>query len=355
MIKKILCIGPFKKPSNAYLRTVSFERLGYEVRRVDISEANNSKNIFLKIFRRLDKPFLRRRLLKQIGIDIKEFLPDLVFIEKGICFNRNDIDFFKSTLKKNTKIAHLNPDDPFGDLRKGWKKFVSSISSYDVHFVPKEANRKDYKERGAKEVFVYDRSFSPEYHRPIKISEKENTFFKSCIGFIGSYAPLREYFIYQLITQGIEVAIWGDGWEKGKYWNIIKLYFRAESQTGDNYIKVISGMDIALHFVRHENRDLQDSRTFEIPACGTFMLAERTSDHERLFIEDREVVFFDSIETCLEKCKIFLKNDEDRLKIAKAGYNKVINSNYDYKSRSKEMIEAIEGCEQNNKFWIGIR
>jgi len=355
MIEKILCIGPFKKPSNAYLRTISFEKLGYGVRRVDISEANNSKNILLKVFRRIDRPFLRRRLIKQIEIDIKEFSPDLVFIEKGVCFDKNDIAFFKSALKKNIKIAHLNPDDPFGDFRKGWKKFVSSIPSYDVHFVPKEINREDYKERGAKEVLVYDRSFSPDYHRPIEMSEKENTYFKSRIGFIGSYAPFREYVIYKLISQGIEVTIWGDGWEKGKYWNNIKGSFRGHSQTGDNYIKAISGMDVALHFIRHENRDLQDSRTFEIPACGTFMLAERTSDHERLFVEDREAVFFDSIETCIEKCKLFLKNDEHRLKIAKAGYNNVIENNYDYKSRSKEMIEAIEGHKQKEISWNGIR
>ncbi len=340
-MQKILCIGPFQKPSNANLRTLSFESLGFEVERVDVSDRNLSRNIFSRIKRRITRPLTRKYLSKIITKKIRGFLPDLIFIEKGVDFNKEDLIYFRTLSEKPIKIAHLNPDDPFGDFKNGWGRFISSIPYYDFHFVPKEINKKEYIEHGAKKAYVYDRSFSPDYHRPMNIPENEKNYFKSSIGFIGSYAPYRESIIYSLICDGLDVTIWGDGWEKGRYWSTLSSHLRGKCQTGDNYIKAIIGMDIALHFVRHENRDLQDSRTFEIPACGTFMLAERTTDHERLFIENKEVVFFNSAETCIEKCKYYLNNPSSLKKIAEAGMNRVVESNYDYKSRSKEILESI--------------
>jgi spore maturation protein CgeB len=62
----------------------------------------------------------------------------------------------------------------------------------------------------------------------------------------------------------------------------------------EEYIKTINGMEIALHFLRHGNRDEQDSRTFEIPACKVFMIAESSELHLQLFKENEEAVFFSS-------------------------------------------------------------
>jgi len=56
-----------------------------------------------------------------------------------------------------------------------------------------------------------------------------------------------------------------------------------------------------MRFLRCENRDEQDSRIIEITACGSFMLAERTAAHNRLFIENMEAVYFDTNEELLKK------------------------------------------------------
>jgi spore maturation protein CgeB len=253
------------------------------------------------------------------------------------------------------QIVHLNPDDPFGHYGDTiWKTFIAAIPEYDVHFVPKERNRKEYAELGAKRVYVYDRSFDPANHRPWSLSAEEMEKWGCKIGFIGSYAPHRESILAAIAEAGLPLVIWGNGWARGMHWGRLKAHWRGGAQFGEDYAKAISGMDIALHFLRHENRDLQDSRSFEIPACKTFMLAERSSDHLRLYKAGEEADFFDSPEECIAKCRYYLDNALKRQQIARNGYRRIFHSGYDYKSRVEEMLQAITSKDSEKKSWRGI-
>lgn len=195
--------------------------------------------------------------------------------------------------------------------------------------------------RGAKRVIPFDRSFSAQVHRPLALSMEEKQRFGVAVGFIGSWAPAREAAIASLIRKGIKVEVYGVNWEKGAHWNTIKPYYRGKSLFGDEYAKAICGMDIALHFLRRENRDEQDSRTFEIPACGSFMLAERSKAHERLFKDGVEAVFFDSHEDLELKVKYYLKNNNERKAIAREGHFRALQSGYEHSPRLRQLLDRI--------------
>ena len=144
-----------------------------------------------------------------------------------------------------------------------------------------------------------------------------------------------------LIKNNIPVSVSGDGWPKGKHWSIVQPFYKGPSIYGEAYIHTINGMDVALHFLRHGNRDEQDSRTFEIPACKVFMIAERSELHTRLFKEDEEAVFFSSKEELLQKVKHYLDAKESRDRIALNGYKRSFESGYTHEERMKMVVEKI--------------
>lgn len=240
------------------------------------------------------------KIRAQIGATIIKFEPDLVYVEAGLFLNASDIDKLRAKGPNNMTIAHSNPDDPFGKFTAGWGRFIDAIPAYDIHFIPKEENRLEYVKCGAKSVFVYDRSYDPETHHPLTLSGEDIATYGCKVGFIGTWGLDREKVLVEIIRAGIPLAIWGSDWPKGNFWPEIKPAWRGRHQVGEDYTKAICGMEITLHFLRHENRDLQDSRTFEIPACGSFMLAERSTDHERLFKDGIEAIYFDSTKDLLE-------------------------------------------------------
>lgn len=339
---KILYIGELYFGSTCLMRMETLKSLGQDVTGLNTLPLNNNLIMFLdRLNHRLNYKFDFEKLNNKI---IDEFIKqnfDIVWIDKGKRVYPVTLKELKK-INPKVKLVHINPDDPFSKFRTGWKTFIDAIPFYDVHFVAREVNISEYKQLGAKRVYSYDRAYDPEIHKPIKLNEEDREKYYCKVGFIGSWAKDRERTIAFLIDNNVEVAVWGNGWNRGKYWNKIKKYFRGSGLKGIEYSKAINGMEIALHFLRKENRDEQDSRTFEIPACGTFMLAEKTKKHIEFFKENEEAVFFDNDEELLKKVNYYLINSTERIRIANNGYKRSKSSGYTYKERLSKLLTLLE-------------
>lgn len=263
---------------------------------------------------------------------------DLLWIDKGVLVKPSTLLWIKSR-QPGCRLVHFNPDDPFGAYRKGWAVFLKAIPHYDVHFVARQQNLEEFARLGGKNIHAYDRSFSPQLHRPVELTEEEKEKYGAPVGFIGTYARDRAGAIAHLIQNGIPVAVYGNGWPGQEYWDTIRPHYRGPSRFGEEYVRVINGMGIALHFLRRENRDEQDSRSFEIPACGVCMIAERSPKHETLFEKDTEAVFFDTPEELLEKVRYYLAHPEQARHIGAAGRRRSIRSGYDHLNRMKSLLD----------------
>lgn len=284
-------------------------------------------------------------LNKRIQKVISKRKYDVVLIDNKPYLSAYTLKFIKK-LHPYTRIANLLTDDPFGKFSRSWPLLKRTASLYDLFFVQRQVNTKELKNQGAKRVEICYRSFDPAYNRPMELVGVDEKEYHVPIGFVGTYENVRASYVAYLIQNNVPVWVRGNDWPAGEYWDIIKPFYKGPSVFEEEYIKAINGMDIALHFLRHGNRDEQDSRTFEIPASKIFMIAERSDVHEQLFKENEEAVFFSTKEELLEKVKYYIAAHGERRKIAENGYRRCVESKYDHRSRMESVINTIMNTDK---------
>jgi len=65
------------------------------------------------------------------------------------------------------------------------------------------------------------------------------------------------------------------------------------------------------------NRDLHTTRSLEIPYAGGLLCAQRTVEHQGLYLEGVEAVFWSDAKECVKVCKDLLTNGKiDQLRMA---------------------------------------
>ena len=270
--------------------------------------------------------------------------PDLLWIEKG-----NMI--YPSTLKAvhdvspNTKIYAYSDDDMFHAINHT-RAYVKSLPYYDTVFVTKSynANADELPAMGAKQCIMVDKAYDPDQHKPLELSSAEQIELVCDVSFIGSYAPERGEVLNFLAKSGVSVVVWGNGWEIFKPENRNLVITKKPLVNVPNDLRLTKGINAAkinLGFLRKINRDLQTDRSIEIPACRGFMLAERSVEHEQLFEDKKEAVYFENKTELLNKIRYYLKHKQERIQIAKAGYERTRRDGYSHKDRMEKMLRAI--------------
>ena len=268
---------------------------------------------------------------------------DMLWVDAPRLINAETLIKVKRENPKLFIIAFIM-DNPFPVQGSNWKRFQKAIPSYDIHFVIRDDNISKLENKGAQHVIRYHKGYDSQYHRLLPNEEKKYDVF-----FAGRWEKKRESDIAFLIQNGIFVTVAGiNDWKrKGKYWDIIKGSFIETGVYGQDYTKALNHSKIALCFYSGWNKDLENSRMYEIPACGTFMLAKRNSENIKFFEEAKEAEFFLSDEELLEKVKYYLSHPQERQRIAAAGRKRCLTSGYSYRERLKWMLQIV--CESKEK------
>jgi spore maturation protein CgeB len=218
--------------------------------------------------------------------------------------------------------------------------FIQCLPLYDGFITTKSYGVAELSALGCRNVVFVDNAYDPLQHRPALEADGSPVAFETDVGFVGSHERDRAELIEFLARAGIPVTIRGNGWETVANRRIPGLTILPPVY-GDDYARAISATRINLTFLRKMNRDLQTTRTIEIPACGGFMLAEQSNEHDRMFQDGREAVFFERPEELLAKTRYYLRHEAERAAIAAAGRTRCVASDYSYASRLRSAIVAL--------------
>lgn len=347
--KRILAIIPASAHdgfNTSVQRIEALERLGYDVEVFDSysPHRSDSAKLFYAICNRLFQkglpvPLPGQALLNSELQNKSHDGPwDIFWFDKANHISERTISFIKQS-NPDASLVGYSPDDMFMRCSQS-QQFLDHLHSYDVFFTTKTYNVEELESLGCRKALFIGNGYDPVWHRPHDLDSDDIVSFGSDVGFMGRYESQRFDSICFLAQHGINVRAWGWGWEgvESPFGNLtieVKPLYR------NDYAKACCATKINLGFLSKITRDQQTTRTVEIPACGGFLLAERTDEHLDLFKEGVEAEFFSNDEEMLDKCKYYLKNEALRQKIASAGRQRCLESGYSNDELLKQALGAV--------------
>ncbi|AMM40511.1 Methyltransferase type 11 domain protein [Candidatus Desulfofervidus auxilii] len=246
-----------------------------------------------------------KKVFKQLPLGWK---PDVfLYIDTGISYPLINLDAIKCIKSCYLIDTHLKLE-----------KHIEIAKNFDVVFIAQKADVKRFKERGIKNVFWIPLACDPEIH-----GKKTNNKLYD-IGFVGSLTdPKRVELLDKLKRR-------------------FNLYY--ERCFLERMAEVFSQSKIV--FNKSIKNDL-NMRVFEAMASGSMLLTDEAkgSGLTEMFQDRKHLVIYRDEKELFELADYYLRNDDEREKIAKQGMTKVLDR-HTYAHRVQEMINIIK--DRNN-------
>lgn len=257
---------------------------------------------------------------------VLERLPeaDLIFVIKGAGLPAT---FFRRARKRSAaRLVAFHPDDPFNfNGSSSFRHIVDAIPEYDGYFVWSRALVEKVKEAGARAAHLLPFAADPELFHPVAVTDEERQTLGSRVCFIGNWDPERERWLAAALPFGL--GIWGNDWDRARTRELL-VAWRGRAVTGDALLKVVAASDVHLNILRRQNKGGHNMRTFEIPACGAFLLTERSGDLPLFFKEGEEVAACGDPGEMRCELERYLADPEARARVAAAGHRRALLQTY---------------------------
>ena len=359
---KILFVGSLTEGQTSLMRMNVLKELGFDLTPLSTQIYWDRANM---LARRAGQSIGFGPIVDKINAELLDAVistkPDLVWAEKQEYFKP---EVLRKISALGVKLIHYTPDPYFSLSWKRTKLLDACLPLYDCLITSKRYELNDYRKVNENVIYM-QLGYSEEVHRPFSFEDQlTNNSYLSDVSFIGGWEPRREEYL-DAVAQNIDCSlkIWGYGWDylKDGHWTprrwwsmrrnaggknfkikknlILGQAVQGNEIYGNHYARALSAAKINIGFLREICPDEHTTRSFEIPACKSLLLADRSNEHSELFIEGKEADYFASKDEMLDKIKFYLANKEIREKIAISGYERCIKSGYSYKVILKNAVD----------------
>lgn len=363
---KVLFLGYLGRGQTSGMRCAALERLGYDVAAVESGGLWKGASYLTRQVEQLTASGTRiDRYNERVLVAASAHRPAIVWAEKQEYLRPETLEKLRSL---GAVTIHYNPDPYFSLAWKRTRLADECVRGYDVLVVTKRYELDDYRRVSSGRVLYSPLGFDVVGHAP-PIEARPNA--RDEVVFVGGWEPRRERLLYGASRETPNVAVWGYGWRIAQHSRLDPLralrlgrlapggsvYLGApheelasairegEGSNGeiyeDRYADVVAGSRISLGFLRELNPDQHTTRSFEIPALGGFMLADRTEDHLEFFEEGKEAEYFSTDDEFRDKIKFYLGNECARLRIARTGHERCMTSGYSYDDRIRAVMSEL--------------
>jgi hypothetical protein len=288
--------------------------------------------------------FLQSELLQELQTCsmMQRLQPDLVYVLGGELLGSEVVLWLKHQF--SVPILLFNNDDPTGI--RDWRRFFSlraALPFYDFGVCVREVDLLEWLAIGAKHVFRVWMFYDEEVHLSSNFTDDEARPESDSVLFIGTLIPgeHRDDFMHQLKQGGLPIHIMGNRWQRSPHWSELRLCHKGNGVLGTAYATALAKASISLGLLSHGNRDLHTTRSVEVPYAGGLFCAERTSEHQLLYEDGYEAIFWDSAEECILVCRDLLNHPLQRESIRHAGSSRVRELGVGNEDLSRSILNAI--------------
>ena len=342
---KIVLYGDAAQRGNGgWCYAETLRELGHEVFCAD-------DGVHLQRYRRLDLRALRKVLGSPLERDRRRHAeelvalaererPEIVIVLKGLHIAAREVEQMR---RGGAWVVNINHDDFFSLNRANRSRAQrDAIPVYDYVFVTREVNVAEVRPFNPRVEF-FPFAYYPRIHRPVPIPEAERERYAVDVVFVGTFERERCGLLERLVEAvPARYAIWGNLWERAGRRSPLRPYIRGQAVMMDEMAKALGGAQLALGFLRKKNRDDYTQRTFEIPACGGLLLAERTARQQAFYREGVEAEFFDPTQPdeLIAKVRGLLADADRRARLREAGRAALLNQRHTYRDRLERLLEV---------------
>ncbi|SIT58122.1 hypothetical protein BQ8794_50224 [Mesorhizobium prunaredense] len=278
-----------------------------------------------------------RRLIE----DCESLKPDVLFTVKGWSLTPELLARFKGM---GTKIICFYPDFHFN--HQGID--VQSLKQFDMFVSSKSFHMAYLTELGMGDrAHFVPHGYCSAAHLPLSREIREQDY-DADIGYIGNHSPAKQRWLVGLkhAAPELDIKIMGHRWESelsGADRDLVKAGIPMSLRYSDAIQK--ARINVAVHLGRTagsgEWEDLVSTRSFEIPACGGFMLHVDNPEIREYFTPGREIDVFSTVEELADKCRFYLHRPELRREMIGRAYQRCVPA-YSYARRAAEISDLIE-------------
>lgn len=278
---------------------------------------------------------------------------DVVWIEKGEWIYPGTL---ASIRQQECFLVHYNTDDLFGRYEHFWLHRLG-IKNYDLYLTTNRHNVREIRHKYGVTTMRVGMGYDADLHRLCRVPKLG----KPDVVFIGHWELHTEEFVMALREAGIGVQVWGYNWWKARDLSLRGTHLLPHGE----YVSAIAQAKIALCSLSRWNRNESTGRSFEIPAIGTFMLAEHTPEHEYIYGDGIGAALFSNVNELVAKARHYLGNVVEREALAAAGHLRSQSPGYSWANhlvrewpiveRALTRYESASDPDEDAPFWPGFR
>ncbi len=344
---KILYAGELNPGTSSLFRKWALERLGHEVVGFDPHRYKMENRLLRPIAFRLAMGPHADRLNRDVLAAAERERPEIFWADKLLLLT-------PKTLKKLramgiTTVSYMI-DNAFGPRRDpGWRMYIKDIPEFDLHVTQRDVSLGHYMERGARDVLKIQTAYEPTIHfpSPVPVKDAERT---REVSFIGTPYDDRADILTALSEAGLPVIVSGNPrqWKRALSEAAYAKIFRFGELYEKEYRESIWRSKINLSFLTKANQDEYTHKSFEIAACGGFLLAERCKGHELKFQEGEEAIFFTDTADLIAKIQRYLPDEAERARIAANGRERAVRDGYSNDVQVGRIVERAAEIRRAN-------